>query len=249
MRLSVFFTPLGVTQSCVAEKPVVIVDILRATTMIVAALANGAKAVLPAATAEDALRIAQNLERDDVLLAGERRAERIPGFALGNSPLEMTREAVQDKTLVMATTNGTPAVLAAAAGSPVFIGSATNYTAAASAARAAFEQSGELIILCAGRERMFSLEDACAAGRFARAVLGPASSTRRSVALNDGAIAALELVRRYGERWKRAIEASAAARELQELGFKDDVVAATESDRFDLVPTYADRLVTARGSG
>ncbi len=222
MRLSVFFTPLGVTQSCVAEKSVVIVDILRATTTIVAALANGAKAVLPAATAEDTLRIAQNLERDDVLLAGERRAERIPGFALGNSPLEM---------------------------SPVFIGSATNYTAAASAARAAFEQSGELIILCAGRERMFSLEDAYAAGRFARAVLGPASSTRRSVALNDGAIAALELVRRYGERWKRAIGASAAARELQELGFKDDVVAATESDRFDLVPTYADRLVTARGSG
>ena len=67
---------------------------------------------------------------------------------------------------------------------------------------------------------------------------------RRSVEFNDAAIAALELVRRYGEKWKRAIMASAAAKELRERGFRADLAAATEVDSHDIVPTYSGKLVT-----
>src|SRR2546430_7541523 len=93
MKIDVHFTPLGLVAGDLAGRGVVVVDALRATTTIVTALANGAKAVIPAATSEEAVRLAPNLEKDGVVLAGERRSVKIEGFALGNSPPEMTAAA------------------------------------------------------------------------------------------------------------------------------------------------------------
>ncbi|MBI2071841.1 MAG: 2-phosphosulfolactate phosphatase [Gemmatimonadetes bacterium] len=243
MKLAVCFTPVAVNPGSIAGKPVLVIDILRATTSMIAALAHGAKAILPAASADDALKLAQNLERGSVLLAGERRSERIPGFALGNSPLEMTPDAVAGKTLVMTTTNGIPAILAADDGRPVLIGAAVNFRAAADAARRAFEAAGELTILCAGRDKGFALEDAYAAGRFVEAIVP--GRLRRSLELNDAGVAARELVRKYGNDWKKAVTASAHARFLRERNFAKDVAFAAQADTHDLVPVYADRRVTA----
>lgn len=240
MKLSVYFTAQGLTQGDVAGRPVLVIDVLRTTTTMVTALGNGAKAVFPAATAADAIQLVNNLERDDILLAGEQGYQAIEGFHCGNSPLEMTPEKVKDMTLVMATTNGSQALVAAQNGGPVFVGAVINFSAVAAAAKAAFEEVGELIILCGGRERRFALEDAYVAGRFAREIL---PSRARGVEIDDAAIAALQLVRRYGERWKTAVNASAAARRLKELGMARDVAAATEVDKFDIVPLYAERQV------
>ena len=242
MKLNVYFTPIGLKPQEIADRPVLVIDVLRTTTSIVAALAAGAKAVVPVETAEEGLRLAQNLEKDTVLLSGERKMERIPGFALGNSPLEMLPETVAGKTLVMATTNGTPAIVAAEPALPVLIGAVTNFSSAVEAARRQFEAASEISILCAGRERQFALEDAYLAGRFAQALLP--GQQRRAAQLNDGAIAALELVRRYGDKWKRAISASTAAHDLKAAGFRADIVAATEADAHPFVPCYADRRVT-----
>lgn len=241
MKLSVYFTPLGITNQAVAGIPVVVLDVLRATSSIVAAMANGARAVVPAATADEALRLAKNLERDDVLLAGERGGIRIEGFDLGNSPLEMTPEVVSDKTLVMATTNGTGALVAAEPGRPVLVVAITNFSAAVARARDELHGSGELTILCSGKERMFALEDAYVAGRVVKALLP--NNKRKDVELNDAAIAALELVRRYGDRWKRAVLASAAARDLKKIGYRNDVEAVTEVDAYDIVPEYSERII------
>jgi 2-phosphosulfolactate phosphatase len=241
MNLSVYFTPLGITSQAIAGKPVVVLDVLRATSSIVAAMSNGARAVVPAPTADEALRVAKNLESDDVLLAGERGGHRIEGFALGNSPLEMTAEVVAGKTLVMATTNGTATLVAADPGRPVLVGAITNFSALMERAREEATSNRELTVLCAGRERMFALEDAYVAGRVVQALLP--NGKRKNVELNDAAIAALELVRRYGDRWRRAILASAHARELKELGYRDDVESVTEVDAFDIVPEYSGRLI------
>src|SRR5262245_30634721 len=108
MKIDVFFTPLGSREGELADRGVVVIDVLRATSTIVAALANGAKSVVPAATSEEAVKMTANLERNGYLLAGERRAVKIEGFQLGNSPLEMTPEVVAGKTIFLATTNGTP---------------------------------------------------------------------------------------------------------------------------------------------
>jgi phosphosulfolactate phosphohydrolase-like enzyme len=146
----------------------------------------------------------------------------------------------------MSTTNGTPAIQAAEAGSPVFVGAALNFSAVVARARPLVDGQGEISILCAGRERGFALEDAYAAGRFAQALLPPGG--RRKVDLNDAGVAALELIKRYGDRWKRAVSASAAARDLALKGYKEDVLAATQADAYDLVPVYAERRITvARG--
>jgi 2-phosphosulfolactate phosphatase len=242
MKLSVYFTPLGVQNQAIAEKPVLVLDVLRATTSIVAAMSNGARSVVPAESPDEALRLAANLERDGVLLAGERNMVKVEGFDLGNSPLEMTRDVVSGQTVVMATTNGTPALLVTEPASAVLVGAVTNFSAAAARARELLEEQGEIVILCAGRRRMFALEDAYTAGRFAAQLL-PAGE-RRSADLNDAAIAALQLVRRYGDRWRRAIGASAAAKDLRKLGFRDDLNAATEVDTHSSVPLYSERLVT-----
>jgi len=126
----------------------------------------------------------------------------------------------------------------------VLVGAAVNFSATVKRAQAAFEEAGELHILCAGRERIFALEDAFAAGRFARGILGERDPA--SLELNDAAVAALDLDYRYNGRWRRPVTGSAASRHLQELGFKDDVAAACRIDRFDLVATYHDRHVTAQ---
>jgi len=103
MKIDVYFTPLGLNAADLTGRGVVVIDVLRATSSIVTALSAGAKAVVPAATSEEAVRLTANLERDGIVLAGERRMVKIEGFGLGNSPREMTPEAVGGKTMYLAT--------------------------------------------------------------------------------------------------------------------------------------------------
>jgi 2-phosphosulfolactate phosphatase len=243
VKIDVVYAPNAVTPADLAGRTVVVVDVLRATTTIAVALANGAKAVLPAASTDEALRLAQNLERDAVVLAGERKSMRIPGFALGNSPAEFSAEAVAGKTIVMTTTNGTAALIAATGAREIIAGAAVNFTAVADRARAALEQHGDLVVLCAGGDKQFALEDAFAAGRLTKALLP--DGAHKQVTLNDGAVAALELARHYGERWVRALRASAHGRELLELGFRADLEACATQDSHPVLPLYADRRITA----
>ena len=209
MRIDVFFTPLGLNPGDLTGRGVVVVDVLRASTTVITALANGAKAVIPAATSEEAVRLASNLEKDGVLLAGERRSLRIEGFALGNSPREMTPAAVAGKTIVLATTNGTPALLAAQGGDPVLVGAPANFKALAERARAVLVERGDLVIVCAGREKQFALEDAYTAGRLIKLV----KKGLRRLGLNDAAHAALGVVDQFAN-WEEALAGAEAARQL-----------------------------------
>src|SRR5690349_13095134 len=218
MKIAVYFTPPGPGTPDVAGRGVVTLDVLRSTTTIVAALANGAKAVVPAATSEEAVRLTANLEKDGFLLAGERKCVKIPGFALGNSPREMTPDVVAGKTIFLATTNGTPALVAMQGADPVLVGGAVNFTALADRAREVFTERGELVIVCAGRERQFALEDAYTAGRLIKAV----KKGVRKIELNDAATVAVDLTSDYAN-WKAAFDHSEAARQLADAGLAEDV--------------------------
>ena len=239
MKIDVYFTPVGSREGDLAGRGVVVIDVLRATTTIVTAIANGAKAVVPAASAEEAVRMTANLERDEYMLAGERRALRIEGFTLGNSPDEMTPDTVAGRTIFLATTNGTPALLAAQAGGPVLVGAAVNFTALVERAREAFVAASDLAIVCAGRERQFALEDAYTAGRLVKAV----KRGRRRVELNDAARVALAITGEFAD-WSAALKVSAAAAQLRDAGLGDDVAFCATEDRFGVVPTFADRRIT-----
>jgi 2-phosphosulfolactate phosphatase len=242
MKITVFFTPLGVANQPIAGKPMLVLDVLRFTTTAVAAMSSGARAVVPAASSDEALRLAQNLEPQDVLLGGERGCQPIEGFDLGNSPREMTAATVAGKTLVMSTTNGTQAFLAVDAARPVLVAAITNFSAVVERAREELERHGEIVVLCSGRRQMFALEDAYVAGRFVGALIP--EKAREEAALNDAAIAALELGRQYGDKWRRAVLSSSAANDLQRLGYKKDLDVATVVDSHDVVPVYSNRIIT-----
>jgi 2-phosphosulfolactate phosphatase len=241
MKLDVLFTPAGLTLAEVQGRTVFVIDILRATTSMCAALSSGAKAIIPVASTEEALRLAQTIGSADMLLAGERNCLRIDGFPLGNSPLEMTESVVRGKTLVLTTTNGTTALLACQGASAVHPVCAGNLSLAAERAREALERDGRMLVVCAGRAGVFSLDDAYTAGRLMTAVLG---RTRGRRGCNDGALASLDLVRRYGENWERPLRRSRAGRELIRLGFANDVLAAARLDAYPVLPTFHERRVT-----
>ncbi|OLE60286.1 MAG: hypothetical protein AUG10_06560 [Gemmatimonadetes bacterium 13_1_20CM_2_70_10] len=240
MKIDVFFTPLGLNAGDLSGRGVIVVDVLRTTTSIVTALANGAKAVVPASTSEEAVRLTANLEKNGYVLAGERKSLKIEGFALGNSPREMTPDAVGGKTIYFSTTNGTPALVAAQGGDPVLVAAAVNFSAIAQRARTLFDARGDLVVVCAGREKQFALEDAYFAGRVVKAV----RKGRRKIVLNDAATVALDLTARYAG-WAAALEASEAARELRGVTLGEDVAFSAKADRFTVVPSFVDRRIVA----
>jgi 2-phosphosulfolactate phosphatase len=241
MRIDVAFTPAGLSLPDVQRRTVFVVDILRATTVLCAAMHRGAKAVIPVSSTEEALRLAQTIASANVLLAGERKCLRIPGFHLGNSPLEMREDVVRGKTLILTTTNGTKALLACQGADSVYPAAAVNLSLAAERGREAREGNQPILIVCAGRNGAFALDDAYCAGRLATAIV---DGTRFRRGLNDAALAAISLVRRYGDDWERPLRHSRSARELIKLGFEDDVRDSARLDAYPVLPQFHERRVT-----
>lgn len=143
----------------------VVVDVLRATTAMVHALAAGCQAVIPCGEIEEARVVAERLAPGSALLAGERRGLPIEGFDLGNSPREFTAERCRDRTVVMTTTNGTRAILASLDAKRVVIGAFPNFAATVQLVHV---QNCDVHIVCAGTDGGISYEDTLLAGAFAQ---------------------------------------------------------------------------------
>lgn len=242
MKIDIFFTPAELAG---VELPrlVVVIDVLRATSTVVEALSNGARAIFPVATADDAARMAQNIGRDTVLLCGERRGLPIDGFDLGNAPPEFTADRVEELALVMTTTNGTRALLAvaerqAAAAGPVAIVAASFLNLSAVVHRLAEDGTGAALV-CAGREGRFALEDAVCAGALVRGV----EEAGVDVELNDAGVASRELAPDTGG-FRRVLESTVAGRHLSEIGRAEDLAFCAQVDRTSVVPQLRDRKIT-----
>ena len=242
MKLEVHFTPDELTGVDIREHVAIVVDVLRATSVIAQALASGARLIYPAGTTEEAVRLGQNLDRSQRVLCGERGGLRIEGFDLGNSPLEFTPDAIGERTLVMTTTNGTPALIAASTARRTLAASFLNLGAIARAVA----PDDAVTIVCAGRERRFALEDAVCAGMLIERV----TQDRPDVdgRMNDGARAALALAQRYGGDLDAMLRSTAAGRQLIEIGHEHDVVYCAGIDQLDVVPSLEDRRITAQSS-
>jgi 2-phosphosulfolactate phosphatase len=167
----------------------------------------------------------------------------IPGFDLGNSPGDFTREAVEGKTIIMATTNGTPAIAAAQGARDVVIASYVNYTPVLTMMRAALRGGADVTLVCAGRDRQFSLEDAGCAGRYVFNV----SKRMTGIELNDAAQACVLIDRKYGDRVLGLFDASEHGRALRDAGFGDDLTACAAVDSYPVIPIYQERQITKLG--
>ncbi len=235
MNIHVFLTAAQVDPAVVAGRAAVVIDVIRATSTIAEALANGASAVYPTDSTEDALKLRASLGSDDTLLCGERKGLKVEGFDLGNSPREFTREVVEGKRLVMSTTNGTRAFLAAAGASRVVSASFMNLAAAADAVGG---QEG-VAIICAGKDDDFSLDDVVCAGRVAARLQQHGAG---DVVLNDAALAAVALAERFTPS-AEFLGNTAAGMALVEIGLGDDLVLCAQVDRHELVPEMSDRII------
>lgn len=243
MSTSVFFTPDQVEPPMVAERTAVVIDVIRATSTIVTALASGARAVHPTVSTEDALKLAASLGRDQSLLCGERKGLKVDGFDLGNSPAEYTPDVVDGMHLVMSTTNGTRAFHAASAADRVVAASFLNLDAAARAVA----DDDALVVVCAGKEGRFSLDDAVCAGylleriRVARGG-APDDTQDGALDLDDAALACVTLAGHYGPD-ADFLASTAAGRALLDVGLGEDLETCADVDRYDLAPELQERMI------
>lgn len=226
MRADVVFTP----DEAGAAPTGIVIDVIRATSTICQALASGYERVFCAAEVEEALALREAL--GEGALGGERNAVRIPGFDLGNSPREYLEPA--GTTLILSTTNGTRAVVAAAQRCErVLIASLLNLSAVVEAARAAGQ---DVVVVCAGVQGTFALDDTYVAGRIVE-LLGAERT--------DAAEAAVRLVGTWNGP-EEALSASKSGRNLMENApeLEPDLTFCSRESVLDVVP----RLVAMRGS-
>ncbi len=223
MRVHVAFTP----DEAAAAPTGLVIDVIRATSTICQALDAGYERIWCAAEVEDA----RALGGDEVTLGGERLGVRIEGFDLGNSPREYLDP--RTPTLALSTTNGTRAIVTAAARCErVLIASLLNLSAVTDAARAHGE---DVAVFCAGVKGAFALDDAYVAGRIADGL-----GAERS----DAAEAAVRLARSYGTA-EAALRASRSGRNLIDHGpeLEADIPWCARESVLDVVP----RLVGMNG--
>lgn len=243
MRIEVYFSTIQVPSSAVAGKVVAMIDVLRASSSIAAALANGARTVLPFDSAEEVITRAKSFDRKEIVLAGERKMLPIDGFDLGNSPLEFTRSVVEGRTVLLTTTNGTAAVTSVQGARDIFIASYVNFTAVATVLRTALHGGTEVVLLCAGREKAFALEDAACAGRYVRHL----TTDEKDVELNDAAQAAMLIEKRYEDRIDAVFADAEHGKALKEAGFASDLEACARLDAYPVIPVYQERQITKIG--
>lgn len=248
----------------------VVIDVLRATTVMLHALAAGAEAVRPCGEIDDARALAASLPPGTALLAGERQGEPIPGFDLGNSPGSFTPESCGGKSVVMTTTNGTRAILASLAADRVLVAAFANRKATVDALRA---DGRPVHLVCAGTDGQVSLEDSLLAGAVAedldaRAFEEAQAARPGSLKLepapvetclaNDAAHLAAALWREVsalndeGYPLADSLAEGRGGRRNRELGNDADIDAAAEVDRFGFAAELLRdplRVVPAAGSG
>ncbi len=229
----------------------VVIDVLRATSAMITALANGAEAIIPVASIEEARTLRR--KKPHLLLAGERNGFKITGFDLGNSPREMTSRRVRSRTIAWTTTNGTVALRACREADAVYVASLLNLTATV---RALATEDTDILFVCAGTHDRFALEDAVCAGAIIerlseRSSLASRESVRikrrrRQSILMSGAKTALAYYRIYGENFLSALCESENGRRLLSIpSLSDDVSMCAQADQYPLLAQFTRGRVVA----
>ena len=237
-KLQVHFLPDLIFSDDVADSTCIVIDVLRATTTAIHALAAGASAVLPCLTIDDARQRAAAFPAGQAILGGERGGLKIERFDLGNSPAEFTQQTVGGKTVVLTTTNGTKALLHCRQAAKVFIGAFVNLSAVCSLV----SPDSSIDLICAGTDGEITREDALLAGAIVARL-----SEKGSWHLNDqGAIARDAWLRIMAHaapidikpRLVESLRASQGGRNLMALNLDHDIELAAEVDRFAIVPQF-----------
>jgi len=241
-KIDVFSTAHSIQEEDVRGKVIVVIDVLRASSTIVAALVNGAKGVIPVEDMEAASKIALNLDSSRYLLCGEKDGKKIDGYHLGNSPLEYTRDVIEEKTLIFNTTNGTKAITRANLAEKIIIGSFLNLKTIVKELK---DVENEIILLCAGWKNRLSLEDNLCAGNIIYDLMEGTLPEDAS----DGAKVAFVLYEKFKDNINNTIKTSNHAKRLKNLVNTDDVNYCSQLSIFDTLPELNEGIITDARNG
>ena len=215
---------------------VIVIDALRATTVVATALAAGAQRIFPALTVEDAFELRR--EMPEALLCGEREGYAVPGFDYGNSPVEIGALDMTGRDMILTTTNGTRAAKAAMKATVLLAASLVNLSAVSGWIEERIEthdDGGSIVIVCSGTNERYSIDDAYVAGALIQKLEGA------PLELSDAAVASRMLADSPAEEIINP-EVCFHAAYLKEKGLYSDVDFLLGGDRFTSIPRFRDRF-------
>lgn len=236
MKLDIIISADDISESKIENKIIVIIDVFRATSVIVTALNNGCKEIIPYLTIEEALENAKRLNREDYILGGERRAVKIKDFDLSNSPLEYTEEIVKNKIVLMTTTNGTRTLTKSAGAKRVLIAAMIN---AKAMAKKLSEINEDVVIINAGTNGNFSMDDYICSGYIINEML----SYKKDLELTDIAKTA-NIIYKGSPDILSYIKEATHYSVMKSLSLDDDIEYCTRKSIIDIVPEFKDGKIT-----
>ncbi|SFU60827.1 2-phosphosulfolactate phosphatase [Clostridium sp. DSM 8431] len=185
MNIDVIISADYIREDIIKDKIVVVIDMLRATSVITAAIKNGCKEVIPTLTVEEAFKKQDELGKENCILGGERKAIKVHGFDFSNSPLEYTEERIKGKSIVLSTTNGTRTLTSCLSAGKIYVGSVLNATAVA---QKLVEENRDVVIVNSGTNGQFSMDDYICTGFIIKEV----TNLTNKIYLSDIAKAAMK---------------------------------------------------------
>ena len=237
-NLETLFIPEEIKNTELVGKLVVIIDVLRASSTIVTALANGCRGFIPILSPGQVKEKAQQFEKERILLGGEREGIKIEDFDLGNSPGEYKREVVKDKTIIFSTTNGVKTLEMAKGAYRIIIGSFLNLQAVCNYCT---NYQGDILIICAGKEGKFSLEDTACAGMMINSLRDVFPGGHHEV---DANLTARLLYEKFGNNIMEILRKSQHGRYLESIGLVEDLKFCSQLDFFHIVPIFKDGIIS-----
>lgn len=234
-QISVRFLPKLIDPATMAGATAVVIDVLRASTTICAALAGDARQVLPCLEIQEA-RDAKSTGRAD-LCGGERGGVKIDGFEFGNSPFDYSKLAIAGKTIAFTTTNGTRAMRACETAARVYIGAFVNLAAVARA----IQDDAKIELVCAGTDGEITEEDVLFAGALVQRIAENKAANEADVQLNDQARIGLSDWQSLGGEnlvvnLSQRLRLSRGGQNLMQLGYARDIDFAAQIDKLDVLP-------------
>lgn len=236
--IDVALTPEEVRGIPLAGVTAIVLDVVRASTTIVTALAGGARAVIPVSSPEEARAFRRQGHAGPVLIGGERGGAPPTGFDCGNSPAEYTPDRVRGHTVVFTTTNGTRALLALTGARRIAVGGFVNAAAVVGWAAA---EPGDVLLVCSGERGRFCLEDAVCAGL----LVSRLESLGSTPPLTDAARAARALWERYRNDLDAMLRDATWAQALVTQGRGADLPLCVALDVHGVVPVLRDGALVA----
>jgi 2-phosphosulfolactate phosphatase len=242
-NLEVVFTPEEIKNRRLSDKLIVVIDVLRASSTIITALAYGCRGLVPILSPEQAKEKAQQFKKEEVLLGGEREGRKIKGFDLGNSPREYQKEIVEDRIIIFSTTNGVKTLERVRGAFRIIIASFLNLQATFNYCS---KFQGDILLACAGKEGYFSLEDTVCAGMLINSLRDIYSDTCQEV---DANLTAQVLYKKFGNNILEMLRKSQHGRYLESIGLRKDLEFCAQLDIFNIVPIFRDGLISLNEEG